>query len=78
MDLPVERLLFSRRDAAVALSLSVRSIDYLISNGELSTRRIGRKILIPAVEIRRFARRDHPRAVRVLSERASNPEARRE
>jgi excisionase family DNA binding protein len=77
MDQQVEKLLFSRRDAAVALSLSVRSIDYLISNGELSTRRVGRKILIPAVEIRRFARRDHPRAVRVLSEHVSHPEARR-
>ncbi len=65
MDQQVEKLLFSRRDAAVALSLSVRPIDYLISNGALMTRRIGRKILIPAGEIRRFARGDHPSGVRI-------------
>jgi hypothetical protein len=66
MDQPIQKLLFSRKDAATALSLSVRSIDYLISSGDLITRKIGRKILIPAAEVRRFARCDHPSAVRVM------------
>ena len=56
----VEKLLYSRRDAAEALSLSIRSVDYLITTGRLSTRRIGGKLLIPAGALRRFAREDHP------------------
>lgn len=55
----VEKLLYSRKDAAFALSLSMRSIDYLIAGKQLLTRRIGNRILIPADEIRRFARASH-------------------
>ena len=55
----VEKLLYSRKDAAFALSLSMRSIDYLIAGKQLLTRRIGNRILIPADEIRRFARANH-------------------
>ena len=65
MDQAVEKLLYSRRDAARALSLSVRSIDYLIYTGRLPTRRVGGKILVPANDVRRFARTDHPEFVRV-------------
>ena len=34
----VEKLLYSRRDTADALSLSIRSVDYLITAGRLPTR----------------------------------------
>jgi hypothetical protein len=34
----IERLLYSRKDAAKALSISLRSIDYLVSNKKLKTR----------------------------------------
>ena len=61
----VETLLYSRRDAARALSLSIRSIDYLIGTGRLPTRRIGGKILIPVADVRRFAKTDHPSLLRV-------------
>jgi hypothetical protein len=67
----IEKLLYSRRDAAEALSLSVRSIDYLITSGRLSIRRIGGKILVPAGAVRRFAREDHPELVR--ANRVSQP-----
>jgi len=67
----VEKLLYSRRDAAEALSLSIRSVDYLITAGRLATRRVGGKILIPASAVRRFAREDHPDSVRTLAQRAS-------
>lgn len=67
MDGNVEKLLYSRRDAAEALSLSIRSVDYLITTGRLPSRRIGSKILIPAGAIRRFAREDHPEAVRMTN-----------
>jgi hypothetical protein len=72
MDHTVKKLLYSRRDAAEALSLSIRSVDYLITTRRLSTRRIGSKILIPAREIQRFAREDHPDAVRTPDVRASD------
>ncbi len=55
----VEKLLYSKADAAYALSLSKRSIDYLISGKKLETRRIGSRVLIPAESIRRFARANH-------------------
>ena len=64
MEQSVEKLLYSRRDTAEALCLSIRSVDYLITTGRLSTRRIGGKILIPASAVRRFAREDHPESVR--------------
>ncbi len=64
MEHTVEKLLYSRRDAAEALSLSVRSVDYLITTGRLTCRKVGGKILIPAGALRRFAREDHPEHVR--------------
>lgn len=64
MEHAVEKLLYSRRDAAEALSLSVRSVDYLITTGRLTCRKVGGKILIPAGAVRRFAREDHPEPVR--------------
>ena len=64
MEQSVEKLLYSRRDTAEALCLSIRSVDYLITTGRLSTRRIGGKILIAASTVRRFAREDHPESVR--------------
>jgi hypothetical protein len=66
MEQGVEKLLYSRRDTAEALCLSIRSVDYLITTGRLSTRRIGGKILIPATAVRRFAREDHPEFVRAV------------
>jgi hypothetical protein len=72
MEHGVEKLLYSRRDTAEALCLSIRSVDYLITTGRLSTRRIGGKILIPATAVRRFAREDHPESVRVAGADTSN------
>jgi hypothetical protein len=64
MDHKVEKLLYSKQDAAEALSLSVRSIDYLITTQRLPMRRVGGKVMIPAGAVRRFARGDHPERVR--------------
>ena len=72
MDRSVEKLLYSRRDTAEALSLSIRSIDYLITTGRLIARRVGGKILIPASAVRRFAREDHPDSVRFGSAQNSS------
>ena len=54
-----DKVLLTRRDAARLLSVSVRTIDTLLARRELTTRRIGRRRLIPRAELARFARRDH-------------------
>lgn len=61
------RLLYSRNEAARQLSISVRSLDYLIAGKRLGTRRIGSKILIPHGELVRFALADHFETVTSLS-----------
>jgi len=53
------RLLCDRKSAAKQLSISVRSLDYLISGKHLTARRIGKKVLIPHGELVRFSRADH-------------------
>jgi excisionase family DNA binding protein len=58
---PEQRLLVDRRNAAQYLSISQRSLDYLLANGELRTRRIGTRVLIPLSELQRYARIDHKR-----------------
>jgi|SRR6185437_16419453 len=54
-----ERFLVDRRRAAQYLSLSQRSLDYLVANKQLAVRRIGGRVLIPLQELKRFARMDH-------------------
>jgi excisionase family DNA binding protein len=53
------RLLYDRKEAARQLSISVRSLDYLVANRKLSFRRIGKKVLIPYPELVKFSRSDH-------------------
>lgn len=55
----VEKLLYSRQEAAAALGISRRSIDYYIAGGEIRTVRIGSRVLIPASELRKFASKNH-------------------
>ena len=51
----LEKFFYSRNEAASSLALSVRSIDYLISDGKLRTRRMGRRVLIPSEDVKRLA-----------------------
>ena len=60
---PNDKLLVSRREAAQMLSISERAIDYLVSTKQLTTRRIGSRVLIPVTEVRKFVRYDHPQPV---------------
>ncbi len=62
-----EQLALSRKDAAAALGVSLRTIDYLLARGELRGRRIGRRIVIPKSALEALLRRDH----RTGNERAS-------
>lgn len=51
---------YTRDEAAFSLGVSVRIIDYLIERGDLDTRRIGKKVLVPREALRRYAAADHP------------------
>lgn len=57
----VQPLLYTKRDAAALLSLSLRTIDNLIWRKDLKTKRIGRRVLIPATELKRLATPDYMR-----------------
>jgi excisionase family DNA binding protein len=54
-----EKVLYTKREAAQLLSISLRSIDYLIFSQQLPARRIGRRVLIHRDSIEQFARRDY-------------------
>jgi len=54
-----EKVLYTKREAAQQLSISLRSLDYLIFSQQLPTRRIGRRVLVHRDSIERFAKRDH-------------------
>lgn len=56
-------LLYDRKSAARMLSISLRSLAYLLSRGEIHFRRIGTKTLIPHAELVRFARGHHPEPI---------------
>ncbi|MGB8481533.1 MAG: hypothetical protein WCE63_22235 [Acidobacteriaceae bacterium] len=47
----IDRLLYPKKEAAFAPGVSVRTIGYLIAGKQLNTRRIGKRVLIPAGEI---------------------------
>jgi excisionase family DNA binding protein len=53
----------SRREAAQLLSISVRGIDYLVATKGLPCRKIGSRVLIPVVDLRKYARGDHPERI---------------
>lgn len=53
----MEKLLYSRKDAAYALSISLRGIDRLIASQQLITRRLGGRVVIPAAVLKSFADR---------------------
>lgn len=55
---PGHKLLYSRKEAATLLSISVASLEILISRGEIRVRHLGTRQLIPHEELERLARRD--------------------
>jgi excisionase family DNA binding protein len=55
-----EPLAFNRRETADVLRVSLRTVDYLLAQGDLRGRRIGRRVVIPKTEIDRLLRRDTP------------------
>lgn len=55
----IEKFLYSRKEAAHALGISVRSLDYLIAGKQLDTRRIGKKVLVTRAALATFASANH-------------------
>ncbi len=49
----------TEKTAALQLSISIRSLDYLIAGKQLATRRIGKKVLVPHSELVRYANGNH-------------------
>jgi excisionase family DNA binding protein len=56
-------LAYSKREAAAATSLSVRSLDYLIEKGQLRAVKVGRRVLIPSRELERLIEKGTCRVV---------------
>lgn len=54
------KLRYTRKEAAHALGISMRTLDYRIQRGEIATKRDGKKILILREVLRRYAAADHP------------------
>jgi excisionase family DNA binding protein len=50
-----EKMLYSRDDAARALSISVRKLEQLIRSGQLRVVKIGRRVLIKREALRQIA-----------------------
>jgi excisionase family DNA binding protein len=60
---PTTRLLYDRKSAAQLLSISIRSLDYLVANRKIPTRRIGSRVLIHNNDLTRFAQGVNLRSV---------------
>jgi excisionase family DNA binding protein len=55
----MDTLLLSKNEAARLLGLSLRSLDHIISRGEIQIRRIGRRVLIPRAAVESFAKTEN-------------------
>jgi excisionase family DNA binding protein len=51
---PLERLAFSINEAATALSICRRSVEHLIKVGRLKAKKLNRRVLIPAAELKKL------------------------
>ena len=55
----LHKILYDRKSAAFTLSISVRSLDYLIANKRLNTVKLGSKVMIGYGELVKFSRQHH-------------------
>jgi excisionase family DNA binding protein len=59
-----DSIFVGKREAALLLDISIRTIENLIRNHELPARRIGRRVVIPRQSLIEFSRRDHATQMR--------------
>ena len=57
----MEALLLTKRQAASALAISIRSVEYLLAKRQLEGRQLGRRKLVTRRSVERLARADVPR-----------------
>lgn len=57
--IPASKFAYRKAEAAALLSMSLRTLDNLICRKEITVRRVGRRVLIPATSIRAFLLVDH-------------------
>lgn len=53
------RLLVSKKEAAEALGLCVRTVDHLVAAKELAVVRVGKRVLVKYASLVAFTRKDH-------------------
>ena len=53
------KLMYGKAQAAEMLSLSVRTLDYLIANKKLLVKRVGKRVLISYQTLVQFSKQDH-------------------
>ena len=56
----MNKILVSKKEAAAALGVSLRTVENLIASKQLDARRIGRRRLVPRTSLEKLARRDVP------------------
>jgi excisionase family DNA binding protein len=54
----MDKILVTRQEAARALAISTRAVDYLIRTGKLPSRKLGKRRLVHVSALEAFARRD--------------------
>ncbi|HEV1992476.1 MAG TPA: excisionase family DNA-binding protein [Candidatus Dormibacteraeota bacterium] len=57
----MDRLLYSRAEAAERLSLSISTVDMLLARGLLGSRKLGSKRLIPHAALVAFSQKNLPK-----------------
>jgi excisionase family DNA binding protein len=57
----MEKLMLSKAEVGQALGLSPRTIDRLISSGQIATRKIGKRVLVYRSEIDKLTKPSTPR-----------------
>jgi len=51
----IEKLLYSRREAAAALGCCILTVDNLVKRGELKPRYVGSRVMFTSAELLKFA-----------------------
>jgi excisionase family DNA binding protein len=70
----MDALLLTKKQAASVLGISIRSIEYMLGNGLLEGRRLGRRRLVTRRSVERLARADVLRIAPSKADQAVRPQ----
>jgi excisionase family DNA binding protein len=51
----LSKLLYSKKESSILLSVSLRTVDKLVSGGVLRTKRLGKRVLVLAESLEQYA-----------------------